>query len=80
MVGTYTIPDANGEPIVVRYTAGPNTGFVIENLDEVLERSRPQGSGEATGQSRPVAQTATAATRRTQTHTQSKKCPHVRLL
>ena len=42
--GTYTIPDANGDPILVRYKAGPKTGYVVDNLDEVLERTNPQGS------------------------------------
>ena len=43
-IGTYTIPDANGDPILVRYKAGPKTGYVVDNLDEVLERTNPQGS------------------------------------
>ena len=44
IIGTYTIPDANGDPILVRYKAGPKTGYVVDNLDEVLERTNPQGS------------------------------------
>ena len=44
LLGTYTIPDANGDPILVRYKAGPKTGYVVDNLDEVLERTNPQGS------------------------------------
>ena len=28
----------------MRYKAGPKTGFVVDNLDEVLERTNPQGS------------------------------------
>ena len=44
IIGTYTIPDANGDPILVRYKAGPKTGYVVDNLDEILERTNPQGS------------------------------------
>ena len=44
--GTYTFPDVNGEPILVRYKAGPKTGFVVENLDEVQERTNPNNSDE----------------------------------
>lgn len=51
--GTYTIPDVNGEPILVRYKAGPLTGFVIENLDEVRMRSVPQ-TGPVVEQVEPV--------------------------
>ena len=39
--GTYTIPDVNGDPILVRYKAGPLTGFVIENMQEVQRRTSP---------------------------------------
>merc|ERR1719162_521491 len=41
VTGTYTIPDVNGDPIVVKYRAGPLTGFVIENFDEVQARTDP---------------------------------------
>ena len=41
ILGTYTIPDINGDPIVVKYRAGPLTGFVIENFDEVQARTDP---------------------------------------
>merc|ERR1719362_373115 len=41
VTGTYTIPDVNGDPIVVKYRAGPLTGFVIENFDEVQSRTDP---------------------------------------
>ena len=41
ILGTYTIPDVNGDPIVVKYRAGPLTGFVIENFDEVQARTDP---------------------------------------
>ena len=44
--GTYTFPDADGEPILVRYKAGPNTGFVIENLDEVQQRTNPKDTSD----------------------------------
>ena len=52
MKGTYTIPDANGEPILVHYKAGPNTGFVVENLDELQERTKPQESSEESSEHR----------------------------
>jgi len=41
VTGTYTIPDVNGDPIVVKYRAGPLTGFIIENFDEVQSRTDP---------------------------------------
>ena len=50
-LGTYTIPDVNGDPIVVKYRAGPQTGFVIENFDEVQSRTDP-----ASAQTAPVHQ------------------------
>ena len=40
--GTYTIPDVNGKPILVKYHAGPSTGFVIENMAEVQARTNPE--------------------------------------
>ena len=40
--GTYTIPDVNGIPILVKYHAGPSTGFVIENMAEVQARTNPE--------------------------------------
>ena len=39
--GSYTIPGANGQPIEVRYISGPEIGFVIENLEEVMAASVP---------------------------------------
>ena len=40
--GSYTIPDVNGEPIVVKYRAGSKTGFVIDNFAEVQQRTNPE--------------------------------------
>ena len=56
-LGTYTIPDVNGDPIVVRYKAGPLTGFVIENLDEVQSRTDP-----ASAKTAPVIKDSSKAT------------------
>jgi len=47
VTGTYTIPDVNGDPIIVKYKAGPLTGFVIENFDEVQSRTDPLSASSA---------------------------------
>jgi len=33
--------DVSGQPLVVRYRAGANIGYVVDNLDEVLARTTP---------------------------------------
>jgi len=51
VVGSYTILGADGRPLVVRYRAGKDIGYVVENLQEVIARTTPaqagQGSPEA---------------------------------
>jgi len=42
LTGSYSYKTPGGQDILVRYTAGPDTGFVIQNMDELnaaLERS-----------------------------------------
>jgi hypothetical protein len=41
VVGSYTTQGADGNMILVRYRAGPEIGFVIDNMDEVLGKSVP---------------------------------------
>ena len=45
--GSYTTLAADGSPLEVRYKAGANIGFVIENLDEVVLKSVPVFTGES---------------------------------
>merc|ERR1719510_580045 len=42
VTGSYSYKTPGGEDILVRYTAGPDTGFVVQNMEELnaaLERS-----------------------------------------
>ncbi|XP_059095129.1 uncharacterized protein LOC131889922 [Tigriopus californicus] len=41
VVGSYIQIGVDGEPFEVRYTAGSERGFVIENIDEVRRRTTP---------------------------------------
>ncbi len=45
--GSYTMVGADGLPVVVRYRAGPEIGYVVENLDEVIAASTPIHDGAA---------------------------------
>lgn len=54
VTGSYTTIDSNGNPLVVRYSAGANQGFVVENLNEVLLRSVPNPTEHAAAPSQPA--------------------------
>merc|ERR1739846_302481 len=59
--GSYNFRSENGEDIEVRYTAGAETGFVVENLDEVLAKSTPQESTQTGSASNSVVVQASLA-------------------
>ncbi len=39
--GSYTIVGADGRPVEVRYRAGADIGYVVENMDEVIAATTP---------------------------------------
>ncbi len=39
--GSYTITGVDGSPVVVRYRAGADIGYVVENLEEVIAATTP---------------------------------------